>query len=212
MQDYRQTIISQYAQSPTLNQIITNLNNNIDPSAIIDDFYNMVWNVDTAQGYGLDVWGRIVGVGRVLQISASKYFGFDEATTLSADPFEQSPFYGGQTINNNFILSDPGFRTLIYAKALANITDGSIRTLNQILTILFGGVGNAYVQDNRNMTLTYTFTFTPTPVDVAIIQQSGVLPRPTGVQALYLAVPSQFEAAALGGSGSMTAAATQIGP
>ena len=40
MQDYQQTIISQYAQSPTLNQIITNLNNNIDPSAIIDDFYN----------------------------------------------------------------------------------------------------------------------------------------------------------------------------
>lgn len=212
MQDYLQTIISQYAQSPTLNQLIANANNNIDPAPLIDDFYNMVWNVDTAQGYGLDVWGRIVGVGRVLEIAASKFFGFDEATSFSADPFNQSPFYSGQTINNNFILADPGFRTLIYAKALANITDGSIRSLNQILTILFGGVGNAYVQDNLNMSLTYTFTFTPTPVDVAIIQQSGVLPRPTGVQALYLAVPSQFSSAVLGGSGGMALTTTQTGP
>lgn len=33
------------------------------------------------------------------------------------------------------------------------------------------------------MTMSYTFDFQPTPVEMAIIQQSGVLPKPTGVSA-----------------------------
>ena len=31
------------------------------------------------------------------------------------------------------------------------------------------------------MTMTYTFEFALTPVEQAIVEQSGVLPRPTGV-------------------------------
>ncbi len=182
MLNYRQTIISQYDQSPSINALIGAINQWIDPSENIDDFYNLIWNLDTAVGYGLDVWGRIVGVGRVLQVAQSKYFGFDEATNLSADPFNQSPFYTGQTLNNNFILSDDGFRTLILAKALSNICDGSIPAINQVLISLFGtSRGNVYVTNGLNMTMTYTFTFHPTPVEQAIVSQSGVLPLPAGV-------------------------------
>ena len=38
-----------------------------------------------------------------------------------------------------------------------------------------------YVVDNLNMTMTYKFEFTPTPVQLAILTQSGVFPKPTGV-------------------------------
>jgi Protein of unknown function (DUF2612) len=178
-----QTIISQYASSPTLVQLIRNLNSNIDPTLIINVMYSLLWNVATAQGYGLDVWGRIVGIGRVLQVAATKYLGFEEATSVSADPWNQSPWYSGQQINDNFILSDDGFRTLIYAKALANICDGSTKAINAVLMTLFADQGDVYVTDNNDMTMTYTFTFVPTPVQVSIVQQSGVLPRPSGVDA-----------------------------
>ena len=181
MINYRDTIISQYGTSPTLNALIGAFNQWIDPTIDIDDFYQRIWNLDTAEGYGLDVWGRIVGVGRVLQVAAAKYFGFNEATNISADPFNTSPFYSGQQINDNFILSDDGFRTLIIAKALSNICDGSIPAINQVLLTLFPGRGNVYVTNGRNMTMTYTFTFLPTPVEAAIISQSGVLPLPAGV-------------------------------
>jgi hypothetical protein len=166
--NYRQTIISQYDQSPTINALLNAINAWIDPASLINDFNNKIWDLDTAQGYGLDVWGRIVGVGRVLQIAASKYFGFDEATNLSADPFNQSPFYSGQQINNNFILSDDGFRVLIRAKALSNICDGSIPGINAVLLRLFGGRGNVYVTNGRDMTMTYTFSFAPTPIEAAL--------------------------------------------
>ncbi len=190
MQDYLPTIVSQYANSTSILQLIDSFNQWIDPSANIDDFYNNLWNIDTAVGYGLDVWGRIVGVSRVLQVAAGgKYFGFDEATNLSADPFNTSPFYSGQQINNNFVLADNGFRTLILAKALANICNGSIPAINQILLSLFPGRGNCYIVDGLNMTMTYTFTFTPTSVELAIISQSGVLPRMTGVTSIVATLP-----------------------
>jgi hypothetical protein len=188
MDNYRQTIVSQYDQSPTINAWLNAFNAWVDPVHLIDDFYDKIWNLDTAQGYGLDVWGRIVGVGRVLQIAASKYFGFDEATNLSADPFNQSPFYSGQQISNNFILSDDGFRTLIRAKALSNICDGSIPGINAVLLRLFGSRGNVYVTNGCDMTMTYTFTFAPTPVETAIVQQSGVLPLPVGVSVVMVQI------------------------
>ncbi len=70
------TILSQYANSPTITQMLANIQQYLDPTGNIDDFYDDVWNIQTAQGYGLDVWGRIVGVNRILQVSNTAYFGF----------------------------------------------------------------------------------------------------------------------------------------
>lgn len=182
MDDYQKTIISEYDTSPTITTLIEAFNQWIDPQTDIDNFYSMIWDIRTAVGIGLDIWGRIVGVGRVLQITGGgKFFGFDEATNISADPFNTSPFYSGQLINTNFSLADDGFRVLIYAKALANICDGSIPAINQILLSLFPRRGNCFIQDGADGTMTYVFKFQLTPVEAAIVSQSGILPRMTGV-------------------------------
>lgn len=182
MRNFEQTILSQYANSPTLVQLITNLNTYIDPFANIDAFFNDVWNVATAQGIGLDIWGRIVGVQRVLQVASGVYLGFAEAADATSEtPFNQAPFFSGQNTTSNFALTDDAFRTLIYAKALANISDGSIPSINNILMTLFGSQGNCFVTDPGGMAMTYTFDFVLSPVDFAIVSQSGILPKPTGV-------------------------------
>lgn len=183
MEDPGRTIISQYGTSPTIALLVEAASQWYDPRADIDAWYRLVWDVSTAQGYGLDVWGRIVGVQRLLKVSLGKWWGYDEAGTVSADPYGQSPFYSGQKLSENYALSDEAFRLLIMAKAAANITDGSIPAINAILMATFPGRGRAWVADNLDMTLTYTFDFSPpmTPVETAIVSQSGVLPRPTGV-------------------------------
>jgi hypothetical protein len=187
--DYTQTIISQYANSASLVTLIGAASEWIDPTPLFDSFYNLIWNVDSARDIGLDIWGRIVGVQRILHISSADYFGFEEAF-LSGQPFNQAPFYTGQITTNNFRLSDESFRTLIYAKALANICDGSTPGINQVLRYLFPGRGNCYVTDNEDMTITYTFNFQLSPVEVAIVEQSGVLPKPTGVFVNYIIASS----------------------
>ena len=70
MENVSQTILSQYANSPTITQLIQNMDGYIDPSADIDSFYDMIWNIDSAVGKGLDIWGKIVGLenGRKLTI------------------------------------------------------------------------------------------------------------------------------------------------
>jgi hypothetical protein len=180
--DYWETVLSQYANSPILTGLISNFFHYIDQTANMDAFFDLVWNVNTAQGWGLDVWGRIVGVTRTLQVSDVSYFGFAQASP-TVGTFGQGIFYSGTPLTGNYQLTDSSFRQLIFAKALANISDGSIPGINQILLSLFPGRGNCYVTDGEDMTMTYTFDFPLSPVEIAIVVQSGVLPKPVGVAA-----------------------------
>lgn len=188
--DFNRTLISQYANSPAIYSLIESFFDAVDQTENIDSFFDMIMNINTAQGYGLDVWGRIVGVQRTLNVpNVGKYLGFEEAGTISADPWNQSPWFSGDPLTDNFSLADGPFRTLIFAKALSNICDGSIKAINQLLLTLFPGRGNCYVTDGLDMSMTYTFKFALSPVEVAILQQTGVLPTPCGVFATILQVP-----------------------
>jgi hypothetical protein len=175
------TIIAQYANSPVITALIESFNSAMDMTEPLENFYDMIWNIQTAVGYGLDVWGRIVGVQRSIQIPGNiQLFGFGEAGN-SWTGFGQGGFYTGQSITQNYILQDSDFRTLILAKAAGNISDGAIPSVNQILLTLFPGRGACYVADGLNMTLTYTFHFQLTPPELAIVSQLDVLPNAAGV-------------------------------
>lgn len=181
--DWRATRISQYANSSRMMSAIESFADAMDQGANLDRFVALMLDVLTAEGYGLDVWGRIVVVSRTLAVAAD-FFGFEEGGT-SYQPFNTAPFYSGVGGTQNYVLPDDAYRVLILAKALANITYGSIPGINSILQLLFPGRGPCYVVDNLDMTMTYTFGFTPTPVETAIIMTSNVLPRPTGVVVGY---------------------------
>lgn len=181
--DVWKTVISQYANSEVLMQLIVGFDECVNPTVNLQSFFDSIWNVDTATGYGLDVWGRIVGVTRILNVGLpDTYLDFQESG-LSGTSFGEAPFYNGDPLTNNFNLSDDAFRVLIFAKALANISDGSAKSINQLLMNLFPARGNAYVVDNLDMSIIYTFNFILTSVEQAILGQSGVLPKPTGVSA-----------------------------
>jgi Protein of unknown function (DUF2612) len=182
-------IQSEYANSPVVDALLESLFAALDQTKNFDLFYDNIWNVATAQGYGLDVWGRIVGVNRVVEVSSGSFFGFQEAGEPGITGFNQSPFYSGAGATQNFTLSDAVFRNVIYAKALSNITDGSIPSLNQILLTLFPGRGQCYVANTGPMAMAYTFDFALEPVDEAIVYQSGVLPQPTGVTVTVVVNP-----------------------
>lgn len=188
MQAWRDTLLSQYANSPVLLALIESFNDAIDPSVDIDLFYSSVWNVATATGYGLDVWGRIVNVQRTIQVPiSSNFFGFAEAfdsgaPTTGPQPFEQAPFYNGAaTPTYAYTLTDDDYRKLVLVKAMANISDCSAPNLNKLLTFLFSGRGKVYVEDLGGMTMRYKFEFTLTPVERSIMTYSTAVPRPAGV-------------------------------
>jgi len=185
MIDVERTIISQYGNSPTILQLVQNMNAYLDPRADFDAFFDYVWNVDTAQGFGLDIWGRIVNIRRELQIpNAPVYFGFKDALPGSY-PFDEAPFYDGTPpATQTYKLADDAYRKLILTKALANIASSNAPSLNQLLQNMFADRGRCYVNDMGGMQFRYTFEFDLTLQEYAIVTQSGVLPRPAGVNAI----------------------------
>lgn len=183
MQNVEQTIISQYANSPTLTQLIQNMNAYIDPQANFDVFYSFVWNVDTAQGFGLDYWGKIVNVSRLLRIPGNDpIVGFDNIDS----PKDWYPMSFGRfamegEATTAYILPDDAYRVLILTKALSNICATTAPALNQLLRNLFPGRGRCYVRDLGNMSMQFVFNFALSVVEYAILTQSGALPHPAGV-------------------------------
>lgn len=170
------TVLSQYANSPIILALVDDFAQWLDPASRFNAFYSLLWDIDTAVGYGLDVWGRILGVNRVLQVATSEYLGFEGDS--AAQNFGHGIFYAGGRATTNVALTDAAYRTLLLAKAALNITNASIPAINQILLNLFG---QGYVQDNLDMTMTYVFSVDLTPLQTAIVFQSGVLPKPCGV-------------------------------
>jgi hypothetical protein len=181
MQSVEQTIISQYANSPTLAQLVRDMDAYIDPRADFDAFYETVWNVQTAQGFGLDIWGRIVGVSRHIHYPSGElnWLGFKEGT---GQPFGQQPFrhdYVG--LENIFTLADNAYRTLILVKAMANISACTAPSINQMLQNLFAGRGRCYALDLGEMEMSYVFEFDLQPYELVIMTNSGVFPHPAAV-------------------------------
>lgn len=186
-------MIIQYANSPRLMALSQNLQGYLNPDADIDAFFNVVFNVDTAVGFGLDIWGRIVGLqnGRFVTIPASNIFGFN-VETLGQQPQPWSPFdqgtfqsYGsGQT--QTYELQDNAFRVLILAKAMTNIAATTSQAINQVLQNLFPGRGNCYVNDLGGMQMRYTFEFPLQPWELSVLLSGEALPRPAGVGATVM--------------------------
>lgn len=187
--DFEATVISQYANSPTILQLVKSMNGYIDQTQNFANFYNFVWNVDTAEGFGLDVWGHIVNVSRLLQIpTGARYVGFQDGTgpgpSTDVEPFGPGgagSWFTPVAASTGYLLEDGPYRQLILTKALANIVNTTVPAFNQLLQNLFPGRGNPYVTTSGVMAMTFTFDFDLTPIELAILEQSGAVPVPPGV-------------------------------
>lgn len=177
MINVEETIISQYGNSATITQLIQNMNTYLDPRSDFDKFYDYVWNVETAEGFGLDIWGRIVDVERQVNVPAD-----------TPNP-GMYPFVSGV-----YTMDNTEYRLVILVKALANITNCTADGLNQLLTNLFSTRGRSYVRDTGNMTMVFTFEFFLKPFEYVILTTAGVAPRPAGVLAniFQVDVPNTF--------------------
>lgn len=158
--DPKATIASQYANSPTIVQMVDNYHQPIDPSGDFQNFYDFVWNIDTAQGFGLDIWGRILGLQR--QLTIVPIFGFPNP----AGPYS---------------MTDDQYRRALLVKALTNISDGSAPSINREMMLLSDGRGNAFVEPVANMVVRYTHFFPLEPYEHALVESKRWLGLPAGV-------------------------------
>ena len=186
MIDIDTTIIRQYFTSPRMRRILENFRDNMDPGPFYEMLLDRVIDPRTAVSFGLDIWGRIVGVSRYLEVDADEFIGFEEAADITTNTWGYAIWYNGQTASGSALyLSDDMFRKLIFAKAWSNISDCSVYSINSCLQMLFSDVGKIYVRDNLDKTLTFVLNFTPDAAQIAILTKANVLPIPAGVSFGY---------------------------
>lgn len=178
----KQTLMSQYANSPRIVSIISGAWDSLDSTLMTDDFYRLVFNLHTAEGYGLDIWGRIVGVSREVNITdpEGKYFGFSDGFY----PFNEYPFSSGGQGADTWPLTDHAYRDLIFLKAISNIVYATAPNINALLRYAFKG--NSYFLIHNNMTASYVFEFFLSPFERHIVYNTDILPRPCGVEINYI--------------------------
>ena len=149
---------------------------------LTDLFTQIGVNPRTAEGIGLDIWGRIVGIGRRLWLENDEFFGFSYQDLL---PFDQAPFWNKSASEGQFPLSDDAYRLLIFYKAAANIGRGDMASVNSLLQLLFAekhGPDSCFVLEIAPMSIKAVFTFDLTSYEVALLKQYGLLNRPAGVE------------------------------
>lgn len=182
-----ETILRQYVASTNMRTIIEMMWKAVRGQDFEDAFYDNIWNIETANSHGLDIWGAIVNLSRVMSYSTTNlYFGFNEAeldeiTVNDPQPFNTYPFYDPSSVSGGtVVLSDDYYRKAIMMKAMTNITDCTPPKINSMLMYMFSDSGNAWVTHDGPMKMSYHFDFTPNTTELAIIQNGNILPRPAG--------------------------------
>jgi hypothetical protein len=172
------TIMSQYANSPRLMHIITSLWQAIDPSRFTQDFYQLVMNIPTANGYGLDIWGRIVGIGRSVTFvnPDGEYFGFEQGFY----PFNERPFSAPGSGSDTWELTNDAYRELILFKALSNIVYATAPNINALMRSMFDLP--CYCLLTGPMKMRYVFEFDLSAYQRHLVYNTDILPRPCGVE------------------------------
>lgn len=163
-------IQSQYSASVRIVGILESCREHILPDADIVTFFDNIFNVETAVGYGLDIWGNIVGVSRFVP--------------------------DWQNSNTIYTLNDTDFRRVLFFKAAANIMDSTLYSMNYLLKSLFPEYncyirlssnyqadGNGVYHDLNPMVIEYVFIDTDlTELEKSIFVYVGDFNRGAGVK------------------------------
>lgn len=159
---------NQFAGAPKLSALSLGLADLFNYNENYSDFQNIVLNIKTAIGFGLDQWGERFGVSR-------SYY----------DPIE----------NQSISLSDENYRKLLIWSLLIFQTSVSCYDIDFLLNNFFENRGRTYVSEifESVMQLRYYFEFSLTPFEKSIIIESKILPIPTGVTFYYAEVPNPSE-------------------
>ena len=117
-----------------------------------NDFYTNIFNIDTANTFGLTVWGILLGV-------------------------ERPTYTEGGVIH---YYSDNMYRLFLKSRIMMFQMDGSVYQINKYINYLFPDKP-IYVIDNLDMTMSINFYYTPSAEEWQVLNNPDFLPRPSGV-------------------------------
>lgn len=188
--DLRAAILWQYDKALRLQSLIDSKQAWYDEAqtAFWTDWIRDVFDLRTANDFGLSVWARILNVPLLAIAPGSgdrEVFGFGDENLN----FENGNF--GRDTSAALDLTTEQRRLALRLRYFQLTTRATVPEVNAFMAYLFGGPGRVYVLDSLNMTeAVYVFTFLPDPSVTFVLQQFDLLPRPAGVGVRILINPT----------------------
>lgn len=187
--DLSLALLWQYDKATRLQSLVASKQGWYDDhhSGFWSDWIRDVFDLRTANDFGLTVWAQILNLPLLALAPASgdrEVFGFGEFNLN----FENGNF--GRDFDAALSLSTEQRRLALRLRYFQLVTRGTVPEVNAFLSVLFGGEGSVYVLDGLDMTLTYVFTFLPDPSVTFVLEQFDLLPRPAGVGVRILINPA----------------------
>mgnify|MGYP000717283088 CR=1 FL=1 len=145
-----EAIQSQYDSSPKLKAFCQIFQDSIDATKDFDNALKYISDPNQAEGIFLDWWADRVGVSRTLEANGT-----------------------------SVLLTDDQLRFLIFYRAAANIADGSLNRIAELLRRLLGVPVQVY--DNLDMTISIRILGVLTIQQEYILKNYGLLMRGAGV-------------------------------
>lgn len=178
------SLLWQYQNSPNIQSLLQSKNAwyQQNQTQFWLDWIMNVFDLETANIFGLSVWSIILGQPIVFNNAANPDqipwgFGTNNAN------FTQGNFAGGA--GGSYALPLEAARILLQLRAFQIVSSGTVPETNRMLAYVFANYGPAWLIDNNNMTQTYMFNFPLTSDLVYIFNNIDVLPRPAGVSSTY---------------------------
>lgn len=184
--DLLKAILWQYDKAPNLEGLL-NLKNTwyeTNQTQFWQNWIRDVFDLRTANQFGLAVWGIILGLPLYVNTLAPSgpIFGFGGINgTVNFNNGILSAA-NGQT----YLLPVETQRKALQLRYVQLTSSGTVPEINRALKFIFGDLGTAYLLDFRNMTQEYVFLF-PVTFDLSyLFDNYDILPRPAGVSSHYV--------------------------
>ena len=182
-------MLSQYANSPVFVKLVNGIKDQLDNSKTLNDWYNIVFNLKTATGFGLDIWGKILNQSRRVSYD-------DNGTTVNVY------LQGAQTVDGVSYTAEQMedlYRTVLFFRAFSYITNCTVKSLNELLLFYFNDYTSdtesgknkkiVYVYELGTMSIEVVFRFFINKLEKAIFT-SDLFPKPTGVRLQFRYIPN----------------------
>ncbi|HGN2287361.1 TPA: DUF2612 domain-containing protein, partial [Proteus mirabilis] len=184
--DLLQAILWQYENADKLKSLAHFKADYFHQSTVLfwQNWYRDIFNIDTANDFGLAVWGRILDVPLGIDISPSEKtkigFGFGKKKANFNANFRRNTDYTlSLTLDQKRMLIRMRYFNLTQSPTVTNI--------NQFLKRFFWrGESKVFVLDPFDMTyMYYVFNFNPDERLRLLLENFDLMPRPSGVGVKY---------------------------
>lgn len=154
-QDLSKVVLWQYDSAPKFKKLVEGEQAFMDNAVtkFWEDFNTNIFNLGTCNTFGLELWGKLLGVARPTYLEGGTQHEY----------------------------SDEQYRLVLQARIYLLTFDGSAYALNKFFKMLFPQYP-VIITDNYDMTVTIGFVQEPSADIKTILRNEDFLPRPAGVK------------------------------